>query len=323
MELHEISGIGPARARWLEESLHVRTLHDLAALSPQEVERRLKRAGGNKPPRSTIEAWIAEAQKHLAEEEPKVEPSVPGRPKSRRKETWKPVASFVVEFQSRAGSEASEPPAARWRTAAHHVEEDRDEAWPGWDFGALGGWMAGQLPTGPGSGAAEEIVRVEDADAHERPGPGEVRAIPLAAHLIDGDGLTDSNLVRIDEPWTVIFTWPPGEPVDPSAGGEWWLDLLLTPVGASAPLRVSEGSIRLPATDPGLGRDCRYRHVVPVGTVTRDHTDRVYRASATVLFVSGATDRAIRSGSTQLGIVRFYEPSGSGDVMLQAAVHPA
>jgi hypothetical protein len=321
MELHEISGIGPARARWLEESLNVRTLQDLAALSPQEVERRLKRAGGNKPPRSTIEAWVAEAQKHLAEEDS--EPSVPGRPKSRRKETWKPVASFVVEFQSRAGSEASEPPAARWRTAAHHVEEDQDEAWPGWDFGALGRWMADQLSREPRSEAAQEVVRVDEADAAERPGTREGGAIPLAAHLIDGDGLTDSNLVRIDEPWTVIFTWPSGEPADPSAGGEWWLDLLLTPVGAAAPLRISEGSIRVPASDPGPGRDYRYRHVVPVGTVTRDHTDRVYRASATVLFVSGAVDRAIRSGSTDLGIVRFYEPSASSQVVLQAAVDPA
>ena len=323
MELHEISGIGPARARWLEESLDVRTLQDLADLSPREVERRLERAGGNKPARSTIEAWVAEAQKHLAEEESKVEPTVPGRPKSRRKETWKPVASFVVEFQSRAGGEASEPPAARWRTAAHHVEEDRDEAWPGWDFGALGGWMADQLSMEPGLRAAEEIVQVEDADADERPGPGEVRGIPLAAHLIDGDGLTDSNLVRIDEPWTVIFTWRPGEPADPSAGGEWWLDLFLTPVGAGAPLRVSEGSIRVPAIDPGPERDCRYRLVVPASTVTREHTDRVYRASATVMFVSGGADRAIRSGSADLGIVRFYEPVGSSEVMFQAAVDPA
>jgi hypothetical protein len=315
MELPEISGIGHARARWLEEALDVRTLQDLAALSPEEIEHRLKDAGGRKPPRSTIEAWVAEAKAHLKAQG---DPSVPGRTKSRRTETWKPVASFVVEFQSRIGSQASELSAERWRTAAHHVEEDRDEAWPGWDFGALGRWMADQLPMGPRSDAAEEIVRVE-ADAVERPGPGEVRKIPLAAHLIDGDGLTDSNLVRIDEPWTVTFTWPQGEPVDPSVGGEWWLDLLLTPVGAGAPLRVSEGSIRVPATDPGPERDCRYRLVVPVGAVTRDHTDRVYRASATVLFVSGAADRAIRSGSTDLGIVRFYQPGASNDAIFQAA----
>ena len=164
---------------------------------------------------------------------------------------------------------------------------------------------------------------MEEARAIEQPGAGEAGAIPLAAHLIDGDGLMDSNLVRIDEPWTVMFTWRPGEPVDPSAASEWWLDLLLTPVGTGAPLRISEGSIRVPAIDPGPGRDCRFRHVVPVGTVTRDHTDHVYRASATVLFVSGPADRAIRSGSTDLGIVRFYEPAGSSDVMFQAAAEPA
>ena len=175
----------------------------------------------------------------------------------------------------------------------------------------------------PRSDAAEEVVRVDEADAAERPGAGEGGAIPLAAHLIDGDGLTDSNLVRIDEPWTVLFTWSPAEPIDPSAGGEWWLDLLLTPVGAGAPLRVSEGSIRVPATDPGPERDCRYRLVVPVGTVTREHTERVYRASATVLFVSGAADRAIRSGSTDLGVVRFYQPGASNDVIVHAAAEPA
>ena len=322
MELSEISGIGQARARWLEEALDVRTLRDLAALSPEEVERKLKRAGGNKPPRSTIDAWVAEAKAHLADQGSQVEPSVPGRPKSRRTETWKPVASFVVEFQSRIGSEASEPPAARWRTAAHHVEEDRDDAWPGWDFDSLGRWMADQLPTGHRSDAVEEIVQVEEGGAVERPGPDDVGAIPLTAHLIDGDGLMDSNLVRIDELWTVMFTWSPGEPVDPSAGGEWWLDLLLTPVGAGPPLRVAEGSIRLPATDPEP-EPCQYRLVVPVGTVTQDHTERVYRASATVLFVSGAADRAIRSGSTDLGIVRFYQPGASNDVIVHAAAEPA
>jgi hypothetical protein len=322
MELSEISGIGPARARWLEEALDVRTLRDLAALSPEEVERRLKRAGGNKPPRSTIDAWVAEAKAHLADEGSEVEPPVPAGPTSRRTETWKPDASFVVEFQSRIGSEASEPPAARWRTAAHHVEEDRDKAWPGWEFDALGRWMADQLPLKPRSDAGEDVVQVDEADAAERPGPDDVRAIPLTAHLIDGDGLMDSNLVRIDKSWTVIFTWSPGELVDPSAGGEWWLDLLLKPVGAGPPLRVAEESIRLPAVDPEP-EPSQYRLVVPVGTVTPDHTEHLYRASAAVLFVSGAAELAIRSGSTDLGIVRFYQPGAPNDVIVFAAAEPA
>ena len=62
-------------------------------------------------------------------------------------------------------------------------------------------------------------------------------------------------------------------------------------------------------------RSGRHRHA--------EHTDRVYRASATVLLVSGAADRAIRSGSADLGIIRFYEPAGSSEVMFQAAAGPA
>ena len=178
MDLSGISGIGQARARWLEDAMGVRTLRDLAALSPEDVERRLKRARGNKPPRSTIDAWVAEAKAHLADDGSEVEPSVPARTKSRRAETWKPVASFVVEFQSRIGSEASDTPVARRRTAAHHVEEDRDEAWPGWDFGALGRWMAAQLPMRPGSDGGEEVVRVEEADASEPTETGEDQGDP-------------------------------------------------------------------------------------------------------------------------------------------------
>ena len=64
-DLTMIKGIGPARQRWLKESLDVRTFGDLAALSADEIESRLK-ADRQIASRETIEAWIAQADRHTA-----------------------------------------------------------------------------------------------------------------------------------------------------------------------------------------------------------------------------------------------------------------
>ncbi|MHC4617193.1 MAG: hypothetical protein ACYTEQ_05505 [Planctomycetota bacterium] len=60
-DLTVINGIGPVRQRWLRESLDVYTLRDLAALSVDEIESRLK-AEEQIISGSEIEAWIDQAQ---------------------------------------------------------------------------------------------------------------------------------------------------------------------------------------------------------------------------------------------------------------------
>ena len=60
-----IKGIGPARQRWLKESLDVHTFRDLATLSVGETKSRLK-ADKQIASRETIEVWIAEADRRAA-----------------------------------------------------------------------------------------------------------------------------------------------------------------------------------------------------------------------------------------------------------------
>ena len=65
-ELRAIGGIGPSRARWLAETLGVKSAADLAALSPSELEERVRdpAAGFPRPypRRREIESWVVQAQ---------------------------------------------------------------------------------------------------------------------------------------------------------------------------------------------------------------------------------------------------------------------
>ena len=56
-DLTEIKGIGLHRQKWLKKSFGVCTFSDLAALTVDEIETRLKTEGGGVG-RKTIEVWI-------------------------------------------------------------------------------------------------------------------------------------------------------------------------------------------------------------------------------------------------------------------------
>jgi hypothetical protein len=127
-DLTTISGIGPVRQRWLQESLNVSTFRGLAALSVERATEQLKADGFNIPP-SLLEEWIAAAKKILQE--------APDSPKSE----WQPFAAFVIEFQSRIiANEIVEQ-----RTAAHYMEGDKEQKWPGLEGVELCRWILGNL----------------------------------------------------------------------------------------------------------------------------------------------------------------------------------
>jgi hypothetical protein len=133
-DLTVIRGIGPARQQWLQDSLGVRTYEDLAALSADDIESRL-RADGQIPSRSTIEAWLVQART-LAAEAASAQVNSPVQ-----EDGWKPVASFVVEFQVRE----PEGKVRECRTAVHHMEKDRGTHWPGIEHRRLCQWMVDQI----------------------------------------------------------------------------------------------------------------------------------------------------------------------------------
>jgi hypothetical protein len=144
-DLTAIKGIGPARQRWLRESLHVRTYEDLAALSIGQIASRLK-ADGQIASRSVIEAWLIRAGElagsagrsvtpHLESAGAKVANSLA------REGGWKPFASFVVEFQTRE----IEGRAGEHRTAVQHMEKDANRFWSGIESKNLCQWMLDQI----------------------------------------------------------------------------------------------------------------------------------------------------------------------------------
>jgi hypothetical protein len=170
-DLTTIKGIGPARQKWLRQSLDVRTFQDLAALSGDEIESQLK-AEGRTVLRDEIEEWIAQAQDHVARHlrsdgvvESAIEAGVEGHSPA-EESAWKPFASFVVEFQARRVASGAE----EQRTAVHYVEADRTEVWPGVTGERLWQWMLDQV--------GEKLYSEPEESRAEKPGARD--AGPLA-----------------------------------------------------------------------------------------------------------------------------------------------
>ena len=64
-DLTLMKGIDPTSQKWLRDELHIRSMRDLAALTPSELEAQLL-ANDWRIPRELIESWIAQAQDQRA-----------------------------------------------------------------------------------------------------------------------------------------------------------------------------------------------------------------------------------------------------------------
>jgi hypothetical protein len=321
-ELSEITGIGPARARWLKAAFGARSFRDLAALAPEDIERKLKDEGQVAVARKTIESWVVEARERSSEQrgEPASTAVRKGVGKDEEAE-WKPVASFVVEFQSRPGKGSKEP----WRTMVHHMEEHRNEMWAGVDCAGLCRWMTQQLgrtegggPPAPGTAVrAGETMADEDATAARRSaspdvGPWRPRlADGLRARVVDGDGVEGARLIRIDKPWAVVFSWSLEDPVPEEASSGWRLEVPLKRVGPGEPLHVRIEPVRLSGAEPRIDGDYCYRFSIPTGVITSSHAEALYRASAIIMSRQEGEERVLPAGVVDLGLLRFYEPPGA------------
>ena len=145
-DLTKIKGIGLHRQQWLKKSFGVCTFSDLAALTIDEIETRLKseRSGVG---RKTIEFWIDEA-KELAEaaspergmEAATVE-SGGGASLPRGETQWNSLASFQVDFQTRQAADRGE----EQRTKVNHIETNSLEKWSGIQTDRLFQWIQNQL----------------------------------------------------------------------------------------------------------------------------------------------------------------------------------
>lgn len=310
-ELRRIRGIGAARAGWLQETFGVRSLADLAALDPDEICRRLAESGRGAVARDAVASWVATARELASGGTHEVTgASGAGAGDELEGDAWRPRASFVVEFQSMAGGGGG----AVWRTAAHHVERDGDEEWPGIDCDGLSRWMTGHLVAiGAVEPAGGDLVEASpDTLPSIAPAEGERPEEPmveLRARVVDGDGYRGARLVRIDTPWAVDLCWNQGEAPDLAGPGKWRIDLALWPIGESAPLELPGMVV------PSLGEGERGRHQhrmeIQTGLVTAAHCGAPYRATATLTFHRAGDQSAAIAGAVDLGFVRFYDPSRS------------
>jgi hypothetical protein len=150
-DLTALKGIGPVRQQWLREALNVRTFRDLAALTLDEIEQKF-RATGKIIVRGKIDQWIREAKQRATSIQR--DPELSKQPIISTVQTvntatndptgadsWKPFASFVVEYQTRspAGGRQTQ------RTKVHHIESDTCATWPGIEATQLCQWMREQL----------------------------------------------------------------------------------------------------------------------------------------------------------------------------------
>jgi hypothetical protein len=314
-ELSEVPGIGSARARWLEATFGVRTLQDLANLAPQDIERKLKAESRMPVSRKMIESWIAEAQKRAAQEEHEPAAAV-SRKGTNDEPAWKPVASFVTEFQA----EIDEGFGRRWRTTVHYLEKDENETWAGIEGARLCDWMIQQLRRAVDlkEGEAPSDIGVtgrppaaDDTVSGQRviaPARLPQLADGLDAYVVDGDGVERPSVIRTDKPWSVVFRWSV-EDGTPEAEGEWRFDLLLKRVRPGKRLRLRLGPNRVPAAAPRLDGDHRYEFKVMPAAMGSSDVDAFYRAFATLMYRPEGEVREFQAGFVDVGLLRFYDPS--------------
>jgi len=148
-DLTKITGIGEVRERWLKQSFNIRSFQDLSKLTIAQIEKKMK-LDGQIISRKAIEAWLDQAAEfasrvpeapqpaegHSAELTTGVSNAMP------RENGWKPIASFVVEYQTQ---EAGDQPTEQ-RTVAHYMEEDRTRNWVGIEGKQLCKWIIDQIP---------------------------------------------------------------------------------------------------------------------------------------------------------------------------------
>ncbi len=172
-DLTRLKGIGSVKQQWLREGLNIRTFRELATLSADEIESKL-RAEGQTVSKSEIEGWIIQARELVALEErsqqpimesPKTEPKESLDPLTQESQLgqsveesadiqveeniassgeegeWSKFASFLVEFQTRQLDGQAE----EQQTTVRHLEAGKVQTWSNIESEKLHQWITAQL----------------------------------------------------------------------------------------------------------------------------------------------------------------------------------
>lgn len=307
-DLTQITGIGPARARWLRQAFGVETIRDLAALTTDEIERESERKGRAPVSRPVIEAWAEEARRRTPSSAARTASTTEPTQQRRTHDAgeWTPVTSFVVEFQTGTSEDAR----TTWRTSVHHLEDDRNQVWTGIDCAALCAWMTQRLEDTQGS-SRYEALPIGTSGAGVTPDATERPRIQLRAHVVDADGIDRPSLIRIGEPWSVVLEWSLEGNVRSQDGGEWELDVLFRPLGPGPPLRLPDTPRGVAADEPRIDAAYRYRLEVSPGVLQASHVDSTYDVVATAAFRS-KKEGVLAAGFAEVGLLWPANRSGTG-----------
>jgi hypothetical protein len=243
--LTRITGIKRKRQLWLFEVFSVRTYEDLAALLPGDIVARLK-AEGKPYSRAEVELWPQEAAE-LAEKKAQqssrttaelsatevgnspprgsnpnpARGSNPKKAKTQRAqgELWKPVATFIVEFQTRRTKDQ----AIEQRTFVDYHDTEHNVDYPGIEIEQIGPWMvqmAGdklhrEIQRGPTAEPKTEGVKEEALPARIATTVTGLRLFQPAGteiSLASGqDGRPSTGTIRAGEPFTAEAEFEIGE----------------------------------------------------------------------------------------------------------------
>jgi len=225
-DLTTLTGIGPARQRWLRESLNVRTFEDLAALSVEGLGTRAK-TERQVTSRVEIERILAQARELAGARNSaprngrkggdggKVESTrSPGAPGD-----WRVVASFVVEFQAGKGAEGTQEHV----TKVHHVEGDKTATWNGIEAEPACQWMLGRLR------------ELGELAAQEGPPSPPQKGSAVAAMAGTSFGAVEVDKIRVSQP-------PQAEPLGEIERGDEGLPISVwraKPLGLTASFRLT------------------------------------------------------------------------------------
>ncbi|HAA29650.1 MAG TPA: hypothetical protein DCE56_20605 [Cyanobacteria bacterium UBA8553] len=230
-DLTRLKEISSVQKQWLRKSLKIHTFRELAALSADEIENRL-RAEGQTVSKSEIEGWIVQARELVALEErsqqlivdPKTELEESLDPptqesklaqavvesadiqveenitSSGEEDGWRTFASFLVEFQSRQIDGQVE----EQQTTIRHLEANTVQTWSGIESERLNPWIICQVdaakprsPEAPPEAQRSRVSPVKVAIDQLRIWQPPQTEMPMVVDTASG---LFSGMIRSDQP---------------------------------------------------------------------------------------------------------------------------